>query len=97
MLDKIKKQLTKQKEWRINKRNKPWSKKQRFIFLSIFGAITIYVIVSAVISGGEYGYSLPSLDLSVNGLDVILICLFGAGFLIFKIRACIKRRKGNGK
>lgn len=97
MFEKLKKQFAEQKERRIEKRNKPWSKKQKIIFLFVFGAVMIYVIVSVIISGNANGFTLPSLNLSVNGLDIMLICLLGIGFAIFKIRAYIKRRKGNGK
>ncbi len=89
-----------QKEKRLEKRNKPWNKKQKIIFLSVFAAVIIYVIVSVIISGkgadGE-SYSLPSLNLSVNGLDIILIFLLGISFAILKIRAYIKRRKDDKK
>ena len=79
---------------------KPWGKKQKVIFLSFFCALIIYVVVSMIISGkvsDGQGFSLPSLNLSVNGLDVVLLCILGIGFAVLKIRAYIKHRKGNGK
>ena len=100
MFQKIKLFLADCKEKRIERRNMPWSKKQKIIFLSIFCAVIIYVAVSMIISGNVadiQGFSLPSLNISVNGLDIVLICLSGIGFAIFKIRAYIKRRKGKGK
>lgn len=99
MLEKIKRQLAEQKERRIEKRSKPWSKKQKIIFLLFFGAIVLYIVVSMLMSSENKikGFSLPSLNLSVNGLDATLICLLVIGVLICKIRAYIKRRKGKGK
>lgn len=84
---------------RIEKRSKPWGKKQKIVFLSVFGAAIVYAIVSMTISGNETEQSLtlPSLNLSVNEVDVLLLCLLGIGFAIFKIRAYIKRRKDNEK
>lgn len=97
MFDKLKEQLSEQRERRMEKRNKPWSKKQKIIFISVFSAVLIYVIVSVIISGNENGLTLPRLNLSVNSLDIILLVLLGIGFAVFKIRSYIKRRKGNGK
>ena len=100
MFQKIKLFLTDCKEKRIERRNTPWSKKKKIVFLAVFCAVIIYVAVSMIISGNVadvQGFSLPSLNISVNGLDTVLICLSGIGFAIFKIRAYIKRRKGNRK
>ncbi len=98
MLEKIKRQLAEQKERRIEKRSKPWSKKQKIIFLLFFGVIVLYIVVSMLMSGNKAeGFSLPSFNLSVNGLDATLICLLGIGVLICKIRTYIKRRKGKEK
>ncbi|MCM1060925.1 MAG: hypothetical protein NC452_11625 [Eubacterium sp.] len=80
MLDKLK-----------EKRSKPWSKKKKIIFLSVLGAVIVYLIVSTIISGNEV--ALPSLNLSINGLDAILLCLLGIGLVAVKIRAYLKRRK----
>lgn len=77
------------------KRNKPWSKKKKIIFISILVAVIVYIIISAIISGNNI--SMPSLNLSVNGLDVILLCLLGVGLAVIKIRAYIKRRKESEK
>lgn len=98
MFEKIKNRIAKQKERRIEKRNKPWSKKQKIIFLSGLGAVLLYIVISMLVSDNEAeSFSLPSLNLSISGFDIALICLLGIGFAIFKIRAYIKRRKGNGK
>lgn len=98
MFEKIKERLAEQKKRRIEKRNKPWSKKQKIIFLLGFGAAVLYIVISMLTSNSKTeGFSLPSLNLSVSGLDIALICLLVIGFAIFKIRAYIKRRKGNGK
>lgn len=98
MFEKFKRRLAEQKERRIEKRSKPWNKKQKIIFLLFFGAMVLYIVVSMLMSDNKTeGFSLPSLNLSVNGLDATLICLLGIGFVICKIRAYIKRRKGNGK
>lgn len=98
MFEKIKEQISEQRKRRIEKRNKPWSKKQKIIFLSILGAVVLYIVISMLISNNKAeGFSLPSINLSVSGFDIGLICLLGIGFAIFKIRAYIKRRKGNGK
>lgn len=100
MFQKIKLFLADCKEKRIERRNMPWSKKQKIIFLSVFGAVIIYVIVSVIISGKTVDgqdFALPSLNISANGLDIVLLCILGIGFSVFKIRAYIKHRKGNGK
>lgn len=100
MFQKIKLFLGDCKEKRIERRNMPWSKKKKIIFISVFCAVIIYVAVSMIISGNAahvQDFSLPSLNISVNGLDTVLICLSGIGFAIFKIRAYIKRRKGKRK
>lgn len=83
----------------IERRNKSWSKKQKIIFLSVFGAAIVYAIVSIIISENETGQSfiLPSLSLSINVVDILLLCLLGIVFAILKIRAYIKRRKDNEK
>lgn len=98
MFYKFKAFLVNCREKRIERRNKPWSKKQKIIFLCFFGAAIIYVIISIIISGNTVeAFSLPSLNLSINGFDIMLICLLGIGLAVFKIRAYIKRRKGGGK
>lgn len=98
MFEKFKEQISAQRKRRIEKRNKPWSKKQKIIFLSVLGAVVLYIVISMLISNNKAeGFSMPSLNLSVSGFDVVLICLLGIGFAIFKIRAYIKRRKGNDK
>lgn len=98
MFDKIKAFLVNCKERHTENRSKPWSKKRKIVFISIFGAVLLYTVISMIISGnGTEGFSLPSLNLSINGLDMALICLLGIGFVVFKIRAYIKRRKGGGK
>lgn len=97
MFDKLKEQLSEQRERRMEKRSKPWSKKQKIVFISVFAAALIYVAVSVIVSGSENGLKLPRLNLSVSGIDIILLVLLGIGFAIFKIRSYIKRRKGNGK
>lgn len=97
MFNKIKTFLANCKENRTERRNKPWSKKQKFIFLLVLCGVLVYTVISMIISGNGKDFVPPSLDLSVNGLDMALLCLLGIGFLILKIRAYIKRRKGNGK
>lgn len=98
MFKKFKLLLADCKEKRIRKRNTPWSKKQKIVFLSGLGAVLLYIVISMLMSNNEAeSFSLPSLNLSINGFDIVLIILLGIGFAIFKIRAFIKRRKGNGK
>lgn len=97
MFNKIKAFLSDCSEKRIERRNKPWSKKQKIIFLSVLCAVLLYTFISMIISGNGTDFALPSLNLSVNGLDIALLCILGIGFAAFKIRAYIKRRKGNGK
>lgn len=98
MFEKIKDRIAKQKEQRIEKRNKPWSKKQKIVFLSGLGAVLLYIVVSMLVSDNTTdSFSLPSFNLSISGFDIALICLLVIGFAIFKIRAYIRRRKGNGK
>lgn len=100
MLEKFKAAYELQKAKRAERKAQPWGKKQKIIVFSIFAALILYFIVSAVISSasetGE-GFSVPSLNLTVNGVDVILLCVCGLGFAIFKIRSYIKRRKENEK
>lgn len=97
MFNKLKAFLVNSSEKRIERRNKPWSKKQKIIFLSVLCAIFLYTVISIIISGNFDDLALPSLNLSVSGFDIALILLLGVGFAVFKIRAYIKRRKGNGK
>lgn len=98
MFYKFKAFLANCREKRLERRNKPWSKKRKIIFIAIFGAVLLYTVISMIISGnGIESFSLPSLNLSINGLDISLIFLSGIGFAVFKIRAYIKRRKGGGK
>lgn len=92
MLDRFKKFIINRKE----KRSKPWSKKQKIVFLSFLGAAIIYAVISMIISKNkiEQEFVLPSFNFTVNGFDIALLCILIIAFIILKI---IKRRKGNGK
>lgn len=83
--------LKEKREMRRAKRAEPWSKKKKIIFISVLGIILIYVLISSIISGN--GISVPSLNLSVNGFDVMLIGLLVIGLAVIKIRKYIKNRK----
>ncbi len=87
--------LKEKREARLAKRAKPWNKKQKIIFLSVLGIIVIYVLISSIISGN--GISVPKLNLSVNGFDIMLICLLVIGLAVVKIRKHIKNRKDKDK
>ncbi len=97
MFNKIKTLFADFREKRIERRGKPWSKKKKIIFLLVLCAVLLYAVISTMISGNDTDFAMPSLNFSVNGLDMALLFLLGIGLAGLKIRAYIKRRKGNGK
>lgn len=98
MFNKIKNHLAEYKEKRYEKQRKPWSKKQKFIFLAVLTVVILYLIISSAISGKQsnesQGFVLPNINLSVNGLDMALLGILAIGFIILKIRSYVKNKKG---
>ena len=94
MLQKIKFYFAEMKNRRLQRRNKPWSKKQKIIFLSVLFIVLIYAGVSAIISGEGEKFIPPKLNLSVSSLDISLICILALCFAVVKIRNHLKGRKG---
>ncbi len=92
MLHKLKTFFINRKE----KRDKPWNKKRKIIFLSFFGVAVTYAVISMILSGNktEQPFVLPQFDFYVNGFDIVMLCVLIIAFIILKI---FKHRKGNGK
>lgn len=96
MLESFKKALEQYKEKRAERKARPWSKKQKIIFLSFIGALILYIIISTIIAYGETGNNIeiPSLQFDISGFDIAALVLVFIALAVVKI---IKYFKSKGE
>lgn len=97
-MSKIKEKIAEIKEKRLEAKNKPWSKKQKIVFLIVFAAVIIYFLVSSALSNkANVDFALPSLKINISVTDAVILGLALIGFFAFKICSYIKDRKDGRK
>lgn len=106
MLEKIKAAYELQKAKRAERKSRPWGKKQKIIFLAFLGIMVAYIVVSAVIAnssniqdGTEQAQEvvIPTLELNINAVDVVVLCIIGGAIAVIKIRKYLKNKKEDNR
>lgn len=91
MFENLKSKVEQYKEKRAERKARPWSRKQKIIFLSVFGALVLYIIISSFIQGN---IEIPTLHFNINGIDVAIILLALTALAVIKIKKYFKSKKG---